>query len=206
MYSKLTEYNSTPSITGLIISAGFSKRMNKFKPLLEYQGKSFLLNVVDKILDVCDKVLVVTGHNASLIENELTLKTDMNKIQTVHNPDYVTGMFSSLKAGIEKTTDSDWILYHFVDQPSLDMEFYRDFINQVEKSYDWIQPTNDNKNGHPILFNSKIAKLIKKTPTSGNLKDLTQNPKIKKKYWTCNYPEIHTDIDTLQKYQNLINN
>ncbi|MFH1528500.1 MAG: NTP transferase domain-containing protein [Bacteroidota bacterium] len=39
-------------IHGLILSAGLSGRMGKFKPLLHYKGKSFIQNIVFKLNSV----------------------------------------------------------------------------------------------------------------------------------------------------------
>jgi len=49
-------------IHGLILSAGLSSRMTKFKPLLSYKGKSFLQNIVLGLDFVCEKIIIATGY------------------------------------------------------------------------------------------------------------------------------------------------
>ena len=84
-------------IWGIVISAGLSGRMGKFKPLLDYRGKSFIQNIVVKLNPVCDKIIIVTGSNKiEVVENAKEL--DLNsKIDFVFNPEYEKGMFTSLQ-------------------------------------------------------------------------------------------------------------
>jgi len=195
--------NDIASITGLIIAAGLSSRMKEFKPLLTYQNKSFLLNIVSKLSSVCDEIVVVTGHNRESIETELNSFPNIKKIKTVFNKNYQDGMFTSLQTGLEHIGNHNWVLYHFIDQPTLPILLYENFANQIDKSFEWIQPKYKGKNGHPIIMGKNIIDLIIAAPKNSNLKELTTNPNIAKKYWECNYPEIHDDIDTIERYNNL---
>lgn len=191
------------NVTGLIISAGFSKRMGEFKPLLNYKGNSFLLNIAAKLNLVCDKIILVTGHNSELIRRHISEWQDelRKKINIVHNPDYEKGMFTSLKRGVEANS-GDWILYHFVDQPTLPQTFYNEFVNQADPEYDWIQPSISKRKGHPVLFNKIINEKILSAPDDSNLREITKK-NIKKKFWQCNYKEIFDDLDTIQDYNKI---
>lgn len=195
--------NDKYSVSGLIIAAGYSSRMGKFKPLLQFQNKSFLHNIVNKLDSICDEVVVVTGHKKVLIEAELKSFPNKNKIKHVFNKNYQEGMFTSLQTGLEHLVNHNWVLYHFVDQPNLPTKFYRELVTQIDNSIDWIQPNYRGKNGHPILMSKKAIDLIVGAPQNSNLKELTTDSKIAKKYWKCNYPEIHDDIDTFERYNKL---
>ncbi len=193
------------NITALIISAGLSKRMGKFKPLLNYNGDSFLKIITGKVLSVCNEVIIITGYNSQLIRNHIdgwnnNLKS---KIKLIHNAEYERGMFTSLKRGAEEVEKSNWILYHFVDQPTLPQKFYSDFINQVENGYDWIQPINKGQKGHPVLFGEKVIEKIKYASDNSNLREITFTG-ISKKYWECNYKEILDDIDNIEDYKKIL--
>lgn len=196
--------NDNAIITGLIITAGLSSRMGKFKPLLTFQNKSFLQNITDKLDFICNEIVVVTGHNADLIENELNSFSNKNKIKTIFNENYEDGMFTSLQIGLKHLPNCEWVLYHFVDQPSIHEMFYEEFSTQIDKSFDWIQPTYKGKNGHPVFLNKKLINLIIDAPKTSNLKKLTVRENITKKYWECNYPEIFDDIDTIERYNKLL--
>jgi len=177
--------------------------MKMFKPLADYKNKTFIQNIVLKLHSACDRMIIVTGYRANEVEenvNELNLHS---KIEFIFNPDYEKGMFTSLQKGISEVKTCDWILYHFVDQPGLQENFYPDLIKQTDSDYNWIQPVNKEQKGHPILLSKELIPLVLNAPINSNLRDISQNPKVKKKYWDCNYEEIFQDIDTDQDYRNL---
>ncbi len=183
------------NISALILAAGYSGRMKAFKPLLEIEGKSFLQSIVEKLLPVCNNIIVVTGFKKEEIEKELVTKNLTSAVTTVFNENYAGGMFSSLKKGLSVIKRTEWVFYHFVDQPLIPSDFYSSFVRQIEPSYDWIQPTYENAKGHPILFNLKVINLIKKGSDKTNLRELTEKQTIKKKYWNCGFKEILSDLN-----------
>jgi molybdenum cofactor cytidylyltransferase len=174
-------------ICGLLIAAGFSKRMGDFKPLMDYNNNPFIVLITKKLLDVCENVTIVTGHKSIEVENTIKFAFIENnlfpRVKIVINPDYEKGMFSSLQTGLRELTDSDWVLFHFVDQPFHKEKFYKEFINQIDEEYDWIQPMHDGKEGHPVIFNH-ILRLIR------------DDGLTKKKKWDCSYPQTLIDFDT----------
>ena len=199
-----------PKINGLIVAAGFSGRMKSFKPLADYKSKSFIINIILMLGIICDQIFVVTGHIADVLESSvknILIKSHQNellkKIKFVYNESYEKGMFTSLQKGILTAKNCDWILYHFVDQPGLPKTFYTKFINQINPKYNWIQPSNKNQNGHPILIGKDLFPLISNTSQDSNLRNVSQNPIVNKKFWECEYEEIFQDIDTEQDYFDL---
>ena len=187
----------------MILSAGLSGRMKKFKPLLPYKGKSFVQNIVHKLNPVCDTIIIVTGYKANEVTENVNDLSLHSKIEFVFNPDYEKGMFTSLQKGISETKNSDWVLYHFADQPGLPEKFYSDFFKQIENNYNWIQPVNKDQKGHPILLGKDLFESIANSSADSNLRDISKNPKVKKKYWECNYKEIFQDIDTEEDFSKL---
>ncbi len=182
-------------LTGIILAAGFSKRAKAFKPLLKYNGKSFLQNIAEKLLPFCNEIIVVTGFNREKIRQELNKQNLGAKIKEVYNRNFSKGMFSSLKAALNAAGRFEWALYHFVDQPFLSMEFYASFINEIDSNYNWIQPEYNSIKGHPILFDKKTANLILNAKDSVNLRELTNVSEIKKKYWNSNFKETIKDVN-----------
>ncbi len=190
-------------IHGLILSAGLSGRMKKFKPLLHYKGKSFIQNIALKLNSVCDKIIIVTGYNANEVEEDINQLNINSKIEFVFNSNYEKGMLTSLQAGLAKAMESDWIIYHFVDQPGLPQKFYTDFIRQIDKDHNWIQPKIKEQNGHPILIRRNLFQIILDAPLNSNLRLISNHPILKKKFWECGYAEIFQDIDTEEDYSKL---
>ena len=190
--------NDSHCVVGLIIAAGLSSRMGHFKPLMEWNGKTFLSSIIDKLNVVCNNIVIVTGNESEKIEKYVSeqYSSEEKKINCVLNPNYLEGMFTSIIKGVEQANNSEWIFFHQVDQPNLPEEFYFDFINQINKKYDWIQPTFKGQKGHPIIFGRKVIRKIISSTIDSNLRIVANSPDIIKKYWECNYPEILTDLDT----------
>lgn len=186
-------------LTGIVLSAGLSGRMNDFKPLLKLKdGKTFIQSIVEKLSQVCDDVIVVTGYRSE----DIIKHVQSNNVKFVLNRNFEQGMFTSLQASLRKTK-SQWYLYHFVDQPSLPMTFYNEFVNQIEKDINWVQPVIGERKGHPILFDKTVKEIIIKSDKQNSLRDVMRDESINKKFWVCNYEMILQDIDTENEYNSL---
>jgi molybdenum cofactor cytidylyltransferase len=190
-------------INGLVIAAGVSGRMKKFKPLLQYKCKTFIQNIILKLNPVCDKIIIVTGYKAKEVKENVNDLNINSKIEFVFNPDYEKGMFTSLQAGVRKVDDCNWILYHFVDQPGLPENFYSEFVKQIDNKHNWIQPKIKEQKGHPVLIKRDFFQKILDAPLNSNLRSVSNNPIVKKKFWECGYAEIFQDIDTPQDYEKI---
>ncbi|MGD8307331.1 MAG: nucleotidyltransferase family protein [Ignavibacteria bacterium] len=196
---------NTIKISGLIISAGLSGRMKRFKPLADYKGKTFIGNIIHKLEKVCEDIIIVTGYEADRLKSEVLNESPKlrHKLKFVQNDLYQKGMFTSFQKGIEAARNSDWVLYHFVDQPGLPAKFYSELISQIDNKHNWIQPVNKNRRGHPILLARNLFDIIISALKDSNLRELSKSDNFKKKCWECNYDEILQDIDTEDDYQRL---
>ena len=84
-------------IPAVVLAAGAGKRMGAVKPLLEIDGEPALARVIEAARGAGMKeIIVVLGHAAGGIKERL----DLSGCRTVVNPDYSSGMASSLRAGI----------------------------------------------------------------------------------------------------------
>ena len=197
-------------IYGIILSAGLSGRIRKFKPLANYKGKTFIHNIITKLNPVCSQIIVVTGFNSEKLKTEVnkTLSESketeiIDKLKFTYNEQYEKGMFTSLQAGLTAAKDSDWVLYHFVDQPGLPENFYKEFVYKIDDRHNWNQPTYKKQKGHPILIKKELFGLILNAPYNAILRKISNNQMVKKKFWECGYEEIFQDIDTEEDYQKL---
>ncbi|NJD21215.1 MAG: hypothetical protein FIA82_00885 [Melioribacter sp.] len=198
---------SKPIVNGLLISAGLSGRMGQFKPLMLYEDKSFVVTIVEKLLKVCEKVIIVTGFQKEKIESIINSRFSIHA-ECVFNPNYKKGMFTSLQAGLIELKNSDWIVYHFVDQPFHEEKFYKELVSQIEDTYDWVQPVYNGKEGHPVLFKKSIFEKILQADPSSSLRVIRDGDSTKIKKWECGYSQILNDFDTesdMEKF-NTINN
>ena len=185
---------------GLLIAAGLSSRMGKPKALLLQDDLPFAIVILKKMILVCDKIVVVLGHSVEKIKIELQVFINnsdelKSSVKFVTNEQFEKGMFTSLKSGLNEVKNSEWILYHFVDQPGLPGKFYQEFKDQIDDEYDWIQPTYKNEKGHPLLLHNSIFNSILELPDDSSLKEISKNSSVRKKLWDCNHKEILQDID-----------
>jgi len=198
---------SKTKINGLLIAAGLSERMGEFKPLMLYKDKSFVVTIVEKLLTVCERVVVVTGFQKEKIEELIKSKFSILnsqfsiRVDCVYNPNYEKGMFTSLQAGLTAIKYSDWILYHFVDQPFHEEKFYKELVNQVDNKYDWVQPVYDGKEGHPVIFRKTMFQKILTAHPSSSLRLIRDDSETKIKKWECGYYQILSDFDSKEDMQ-----
>ena len=92
------------NVGAVILAAGSSSRMGRPKQTLQFQGTSLLKRATLAALDAtCRPVVVVTGAHAELSRREL----DQLDVCEAFNPDWETGMGSSVRAGIERLISID---------------------------------------------------------------------------------------------------
>lgn len=193
---------SKPVINALLISAGYSGRMGDFKPLIKLDNKTFVSTITEKLLSVCHEVTIVTGYRNFNVEEEIrnVFHSENNelvsRVKCLFNPDYKDGMFSSVQIGLATMQNSDWVLFHFVDQPGLPQSFYEELIAQIEDRYDWIQPVYEMKEGHPVLFKKTVVPKILESPSNYRMKLIRGDDEVRKKYWFTDSKYILEDIDT----------
>jgi len=205
------------NICGLLIASGYSERMTRLKALLNLGGVSFIAGIVLKLSLVCDKVIVVLGHEKQTIEEQLNdelikmaasehaaisiaSKNAADKLEIISNESYDDGMFTSLQGGIRAALDYPYLLYHFVDQPALPKSFYFELREKLDSDCGWIQPVYDERSGHPLLISGVLYETIVNAGQDDNLRKILTSAKESRCRWRCDYPEILDDIDTQEDY------
>ncbi|WP_019630767.1 nucleotidyltransferase family protein [Actinomadura atramentaria] len=98
-------------VAGLLLAAGAGRRLGRPKALVEIGGERLVDRGVRTLADGgCAPVLVVTG--AAPVEPD--------GATAVHNPDWATGMGSSLRAGLAALPDEcAAVVVALVDQPDV---------------------------------------------------------------------------------------
>lgn len=96
-------------MTGVVLAAGAGRRFGRPKALVEFYGA----RLVDRAVDLlraggCDRVVVVSG----------AARLEVPRAEVVHNPDWRSGMGSSLCAGLTAVGDEDAVVIP-VDMPWL---------------------------------------------------------------------------------------
>jgi len=142
-------------ISAILLAAGESRRMGRFKQLLQFGDKTFVEHCVDTLLTSrVDDVIVVTGHRALDVRRTVGDRP----VRYAHNADYLLGMASSIKCGVRCLSGlTRGFVLALVDQPQISSNVINRVIETFEKERALIVvPAYEGKNGHPVLLDISL--------------------------------------------------
>jgi len=146
-------------ISAIVLAAGLSSRMGFQKLLLPFAGKTVIEHIVDQLLaSAIDKIYVVVGHQA----NRLTEQISDSSVSIVTNPNYESGMLSSVRCGLESLPpDCNAALVALGDQPAVTSELVDKMLHSFTKSKKGVLvPLYHGKRGHPVLVSTHYREEI----------------------------------------------
>ena len=154
----------------VILSGGYSSRMNGFKPLMELGKKNLLARAVQLFRSSgVDKIVVVTGHRKKDVKEEAA-RLD---IKSVFNKEYDKGMYSSVCAGVKQMKEMDAFFILPVDIPLIRPITLSELLkNKPEKGV--LYPSFLGERGHPPLISTALIPAILKFDGKGGLKALLE--------------------------------
>jgi nicotine blue oxidoreductase len=134
---------------GLVLAAGGGSRYGSPKALVRLGDRLLVERAVDLLVaGGCDPVLVVLGAAADEVLETATLP------RAVVNPDWNTGMGSSLRVGLAALpADADAVVVTLVDTPGLGPESVR---RLVATGADAAVATYGGRRGHPVLLGRTV--------------------------------------------------
>ncbi len=164
---------------GIILAAGFSERMNNWKPELKIDKLPIIVHSIRSMVKFCEKIFIVGGFNYKnlntlLKEEEYFSYSENDKLIILENEKYNEGMFSSVKVGLKNISpQADGIFILPGDMPFVLNKTFHKLIEQFSKNNvaDVFIPVTKiklpslfkdefNKKGHPVLIRSRIVKQI----------------------------------------------
>jgi len=146
-----------PEVAGLVLAGGAGRRYGMPKALVPYAGSLLVERAYRVVAEVCDPVLVVLGAAA----DEVMSRADLGRARVVVNPDWGTGMASSLRTGLaalgslpdelrgQNTVDA--VLVHLVDLPGMTAAAIRRVASYAATEALAVA-TYDGVRGHPVLL------------------------------------------------------
>jgi molybdenum cofactor cytidylyltransferase len=152
-----TATDGNRTISAVILAAGRSTRMGGPNKLLaELRGKSLVRIVTEQVLaSKASDVTVVTGHQAKEVEHAL----QGLKVRFVHNPDFASGLASSVKTGIAAVPNqSDGAVVCLGDMPLIDAHLVDRLIDAFAPDRGMLiaVPVSDNRRGNPVLWSRRF--------------------------------------------------
>ena len=128
-----TPFTFPTPVALLLLAAGASTRMGRPKQLLPYKGRTLLRHAAETaVASGCTPLVVVTGA----LHEELVAEVAGLPIQAVHNPEWETGMASSIRAGLTALAETRpaAVLIMLTDQPLVTPELLRELIIKQQQS------------------------------------------------------------------------
>ena len=135
----------TARVAGILLAAGEGSRLGRPKALVELGGRTLAERGVALLRDGgADPVLVVTGAVPVVIAGA----------EAVHNPDWATGMGSSLAVGLRAlaAVDVRAAVIALADQPLVGAESVRRLIAAHQAGADVAVAAYDGKPRNPVLI------------------------------------------------------
>lgn len=177
----------------LIPAAGRSERMGDWKPLLPFRGSTILETAVGTALHACSRVVLVAGYRGG----ELVARfAAVPRVRVVTNPDWESGMFSSIKVGVAEI-GADRFFIALGDMPYLGPEVYEALLEHPPA--DAVFPVFGGRRGHPVLFRSSVGNLVLAAgPETGGMREIAARGSIGEMAWKDD--SVLRDIDTPEDY------
>jgi molybdenum cofactor cytidylyltransferase len=203
-------------VSGILLSAGESKRMGQPKALLKFGERSNIENLLDEYLSSqLDKVIVVTGFNGESLKKFIEKKTKNNllkksagykevkKLKVVINEHYNLGMFSSIQKGIVEISYGG-ILIGIVDNPFINSTVIDELIENFSGG-EIVIPDYHGKGGHPVIIPFSLREeILNANPEKTSLKDVFSCHSDMIKRIKFEDQTITFDMDTVEDYNRLL--
>ncbi len=148
---------------GIILAAGQSTRIDKFKPLIKLEGKYILEWVVDAALGSrLTHIILVLGYHFKKIQTVLNKKIDHSRIEVIINPLYPMGLSRSLQSGLLTAKESfPSVMFLLGDQPMLKVKTINLLLDRFWNSKKEIcVPICRGKRGNPTVFSHTFYDLL----------------------------------------------
>jgi molybdenum cofactor cytidylyltransferase len=186
--------------TAVIPAAGESRRMGRNKLLLPWGESTVLEQTLANVAatSVYDMV-VVSGHDPAAI----TARAAAAGARVLHNPDFVTGMLSSVQTAVRQLgPDVEAVLVMLGDQPMVSSEI----IDRIVAAYatgpqGLVAPYYQGQRGNPVLIDRRYFDELLALPADSAPKVLLQRHGGDIREVEIGSPTIFYDLDRPEDYE-----
>jgi molybdenum cofactor cytidylyltransferase len=185
-----------PHCAAIILAAGASTRLGQPKQLLKLNGETLLHRTARLAAETgCSPIFVVLGCEAARMQHELSGLA----AKPILNPDWPSGMGSSLQYGIEavmkETPQPQKTLVLLCDQPTLSAEILSNLLKTSTESESLITAScYADKSGVPAIFDQQLYPDLLKVEGDQGARSVIQHYADQTK--TVEFPSGIVDIDT----------
>lgn len=184
-------------IEGLVLAAGLSSRMGTNKMLMKVNGSVIIEKTITMLMKSSISNITVVLGNCS---KEIMKALEDYPVNFIYNPDYGSGMSSSIKCGIKWAAEQsgiDAVLIILGDMPLIKADTIDYLIEEYKKkSSAIIVPRYKGRNGHPVLFSRKMFRHILTIKGDNGAREVINNFSDQVLFLDVDDPGITIDLDT----------
>ena len=192
-------------IWAMILAAGESRRMGQPKLLLPFGDKTIIETVVEKVISSkVDNTLVVLGSEREEVEE----KIKNFPVKLAFNPDYPSGMLSSVLCGFKTLPEeTQAVVVVLGDQPSVSKEVVDKIVDAYQKTGKGIVlPVYKKERGHPVIIDMKYKDEVENLSPDIGLRGTVYSHPEDILEVEVDAPEILQDIDDEADYKRELKN
>jgi molybdenum cofactor cytidylyltransferase len=173
----------------IVPAAGSSVRMGRWKPVLPFGDSTIVETVVAAALQVCSRVVLVTGFRGSELA---ALFAGDARVLSVPNEAWQQGMFSSIRTGSGHVRTPRFFVT-LGDMPWIAPAVYEALLGCEDA--DVVFAAHGGRRGHPVLFRDRVrAAIAAADPVTGSMREIVQSFRIGELAWPDD--SVLRDIDT----------
>jgi molybdenum cofactor cytidylyltransferase len=195
---------ATPRVAAIVLAAGRSTRMGPQNKLLAgIGGKPMVRHAVEAALaSRARPVLVVTGHQNA----DVTAALSRLDVGLVPNPDYATGLASSLRTGIRAVpANCDGALILLGDMPRIAPEHLDRLLDAFAAAPEAIVvPVHEGRQGNPILWPRRCFPVLTQLEGDAGAKRLIAAHREHVREVPMGTSAIFADVDTPEELTRLL--
>ena len=178
-----------------VLAAGESKRFGpENKLLFDYRGRVLIQYALDAVVENVSRLCLITGHE----HERFSFLQNIYNLEVTRNPEYAKGQSSSVLVAVQRflASDSEFLLLHLGDQPSIKSDHIRSLIELHLTSENQITVSEfSNTFGPPWIMKRECVADFQFALLSGDGKAWMKG----RDPGRLSLPEAELDIDTRPK-------
>jgi len=188
-------------IAAIVLTAGRSRRMGAFKPLLPFGDTTVIESCLSSLRGAgIEEIVIVVGHRGEDIRRQLA----NSKLSFAINPDPDSEMSASIARGVELVSETAAaLLIALVDHPAVPPEVISLLVDEWRRGARLVQPEHEGRGGHPVLVDLSLrSELLALDPNRG-LRALFDAHRSEVRRLPVESPYVARDMDTWEDYRRL---
>ena len=190
-------------ISGILLAAGQSRRMGSLKQLLPFGSTTIIDSGINSLRATrIAELIIVVGYRADEVSEHIQIYQQDTRIKLILNQQYLTGMTSSVQAGLRAVSpQSQALVLALVDQPRVTSHTIDQLIDTYYQSQATIiKPRYLGQTGHPLIIARTCWPEILALSADQGLNLVTRAYQSQTHYLEVADSAVIEDIDTPDDY------